>query len=106
MSALPVVLGPALFRFTTFSGWVNQAQHAWKDCGVRSDHTVCIDARGRICSIGHDFMKARDEDAFPVTVHLKRSDLPQYERFNAAPAPDPAPEPERDALTVDMFGGV
>lgn len=92
-------LGAALFRFNSFSGWANQAQTAWKDAGVRVDDTICIDAKGRICSIGRDFMIARDEDAFPVTVYLKRADMPQYERFNTEPAP------ERDTRTMDMFGG-
>jgi len=104
MSALPVLLGPTLFQFNSFSGWCNHAQYAWKEISVRADDTLCIDSKGRICSIGRDFMKARDEEAFPITVHLKRGDLPQYERFNAAPMPDRAPESERDTLTVDMFG--
>jgi hypothetical protein len=99
MSTPIVQLGAALFFFPTFNKWVSNAQTAWKGMGVRADDTLCIDAKGRICSIGRDFMIARDEDAFPVTVYLKRADLQQYERFNAEPAP------ERDTRTVDMFGG-
>lgn len=79
-------LGPKLFQFATFGGWVNHAQRAWKEIGVRSDDTLCIDAKGRVCSIGRDFMIARDEGAFPVSVHLKRDDMPQYAAlFSEAP---------------------
>jgi len=92
-------LGAALFHFVTFSSWVNTASHAWADLGVRADDTLCIDTKGRICAIGRDFATARDEAAFPITVYLKRDDMPQYERFNAEPAP------ERDDKTIDMFGG-
>lgn len=78
-------LGPKLFQFATFNGRVNHAQRAWKEIGVRSDDTLCIDAKGRVCSIGREFMIARDEGAFPVSVYLKRSDMPQYAHFSEAP---------------------
>jgi hypothetical protein len=68
-------LGPKLFDFATFSRWVNHAQHAWKDAGVPVNYTLCIDAKGRHCFIGRDFMIARDDGSFPVTVHLRRADL-------------------------------
>jgi len=74
-----VKLGPLLFQFDSFAGWVNHAQNAWKKRGVRSADTLCIDALGRICLIGRDFMIARDEQQFPVRVHLIRRDLPQYQ---------------------------
>lgn len=76
---LPAVkLGPLLFGFDRFNDWVNRAPRAWKALGVRPDDTLCIDAAGRICRIGRDFMLARDEGQFPVRVYLTRDDLPQY----------------------------
>ncbi len=73
--AVPVAIGPKLFQFDSFLGWANHAQRAWKGRGLRSDDTLCIDAAGRICRIGRDFMRARDEGKFPVTVHMMREDM-------------------------------
>ncbi len=70
-----VQLGRQLFAFQTFSDWANNAQHAWKAAGVSVHHTLCIDAKGRHCYIGRDFMVARDDGTFPVAVHLRRDDL-------------------------------
>lgn len=67
-------LGRELFKFDTFNGWVNHAQRAWKAEGVRPEVTICIDAKGRPCRIGRDFMKARDDGAFPVRVYLLRAE--------------------------------
>lgn len=72
-----VNLGPMLFKFDSFSGWVSGAQRAWKAAGVRSDDTVCVDSAGRICRIGRDFTRARDEGRFPVSVYLMREDMAQ-----------------------------
>ena len=30
------------------------------------EHATCVDAKGRICHLGRDFARARDEGAFPV----------------------------------------
>jgi hypothetical protein len=54
---VPLTIGPELFKFDSFAGWVNHAQRAWKMRNLRSDYTLCIDAAGRICRIGRDFMK-------------------------------------------------
>lgn len=70
-----VQLGPKLFEFETFNCWVNHAQRAWKAADVSVHHTLCIDAKGRHCYIGRDFMVARDDGTFPVAVHLRRDDL-------------------------------
>lgn len=47
-------------EFDTFVTWVNKAP-SWID-----NEAVCIDNLGRRCRIGGDFMRARDENAFPV----------------------------------------
>lgn len=50
-------------RFQSFTTWVNKGA-SWLRGGGR-----CIDAKGRHLHIGRDFMRARDENTFPVTFH-------------------------------------
>lgn len=52
-------------RFETFQTWVNKAS-SWLCRRGNSDRAICFDARGRRCRIGDNFMRARDESAFPV----------------------------------------
>lgn len=55
------VLVPRIEReFHSFQQWVNKAP-TWL-----TKDAICVDAKGRVCRIGRDFMRARDEDAFPV----------------------------------------
>ena len=61
-----VRLGDELFRFSSHSQWVNKAQSWFR--GVRRGY-VCIDRKGRICQAGKEFMRARDEDSFPIIVY-------------------------------------
>jgi len=46
--------------FHSFDNWCDKAS-GWID-----KNAVCWDTQGRICRIGGDFMRARDEGAFPV----------------------------------------
>lgn len=52
-------------QFEHFPTWVNMAS-SWLTRRGPHVHAVCIDAKGRACLMGKDFMRARDEDAFPV----------------------------------------
>lgn len=47
-------------EFRSFDSWVNKAS-SWID-----GKAVCIDNKGRRCLNGGHFMRARDEDAFPI----------------------------------------
>ncbi len=47
--------------FRDFNDWVNHATSY-----IGGTNALCADARGRVCRIGGDFMRARDEGAFPV----------------------------------------
>jgi hypothetical protein len=59
-----VAMLKAAFSFMTFTNWVNTARKApWPRT------YICADQKGRICRIGADFMRARDEREFPVTVY-------------------------------------
>lgn len=48
-------------EFTTFPTWVHKAT-SW----IGGTNPLCADAQGRVCRNGGDFMRARDEGAFPV----------------------------------------
>jgi hypothetical protein len=48
-------------EFRTFEQWVNKAA-SW----IGGTNPLCADAKGRVCRIGADMMRARDEGAFPV----------------------------------------
>lgn len=76
--------------FSCFANWVNKAQ---KFLG-KGSKSVCIDARGRVLRIGADFMRARDEGAFPVAIH---DALPLHNRKGG----DPSEWPE--SLRVRQF---
>lgn len=52
-------------QFETFQTWVNKAS-SWLRRRGEFVRAVCFDAKGRHCGIGRDFMRARDDDAFPV----------------------------------------
>lgn len=64
-------------KFSTFDDWVNTATRklASRDMTKapfryrtppEEDRAICYDTKGRRCWIGRDFMRARDEGAFPV----------------------------------------
>jgi hypothetical protein len=48
-------------QFTNYQQWVNKAR-SW----IGDTNALVADAKGRICRIGLDMMRARDEGAFPV----------------------------------------
>lgn len=55
--------------FNCFEDWVHQAHivltnHPEYDGD--SFRATCFDAKGRLCRIGTDFMRARDEETFPI----------------------------------------
>lgn len=63
-------------EFTTFDDWVNNATRDLADklcdsstctySGKGGIPAICVDAKGRRCYIGGDFMRARDDSSFPV----------------------------------------
>ena len=48
-------------EFRSFMQWVNKAT-SW----IGGMNALCVDAKDRVCCMGADFMRARDEGAFPV----------------------------------------
>lgn len=76
MSKNPEFWNPDEQCFYTFGQWVNKASK-WLTLHPRYNEGIdypephpfkatCFDAKGRLCRNGKDFMRARDEDAFPV----------------------------------------
>jgi hypothetical protein len=56
-------------EFHSFDDWVNFATKRLSGArgSLRQEvAAICVDAKGRRCSIGGEFMRARDEGAFPV----------------------------------------
>lgn len=55
-------------EFRDFNEWVSKATTRLTGThnGRSEVKAICVDALGRRCHDGGDFMRARDEDAFPV----------------------------------------
>lgn len=56
-------------QFDSFDQWVNKAS-SWLTRHERYHpqrfRVTCVDAKGRTCRLGADFMRARDEGTFPI----------------------------------------
>lgn len=68
---LQITVGPEVFRFHSESEWVCKAQSWFRNSGLtgRGNH-VCIDAAGRICLKGAEFMRADREGTYPIVVYM------------------------------------
>lgn len=51
-------------QFDNFEQWVSKAS-SWLT--RREGRAICFDVHGRHCPTGSEFMRARDEIAFPIT---------------------------------------
>lgn len=56
---------PADGKFATFTAWVRHAT-SW----IGGQNALCVDAKDRTCACGGDFMRARDDDSFPVRFYF------------------------------------
>lgn len=69
MTRIHIEVGEELFRFSSMQNWISKARGWFEAAGVsRHDH-ICIDQRGRVCRYGAHFIRARDDDSFPVVVY-------------------------------------
>jgi hypothetical protein len=99
-------------QFDTFDDWVNHATRALTnnyDEDGEELQSICIDAKGRRCTIGKHFMRARDEDAFPVRYFFRfkpvKHDRDQIARALLA-AEHPNIQFDDDALMRDRYRGL
>jgi hypothetical protein len=61
--------GEPVFSFRDFDDWCNTARWQFEREGMHSVDALCVDAKGRVCTKGKEFMRARDDGAFPVAVY-------------------------------------
>lgn len=74
-----VTVGPALFSFSSWEDWIATAKRKFRMAGVRGDDTLCLDAKGRVCTCGLHFKEAKGDDAYPITVYANRPEQPDSE---------------------------
>lgn len=69
MTKVTVVLGEKLFEFPSLLKWEQKATGWFKSTGIKQSEMICIDAAGRICTCGRDFIRADKEDTYPIAVY-------------------------------------
>jgi|GEM_PF-4725155 len=90
-------------EFKSFDDWVNFATKRLTGCHHPYGHEVgaiCVDSFGRRCTVGGDFMRARDEDAFPVR-YFWECTTPAPEQSGWQPI-ETAPRDGRGIQVIDM----
>jgi len=65
---ITVTVGDELFSFSDFENWCDTAKWKFESSRLSGHDAICVDARGRLCFRGKDFMRARDDGSFPVRV--------------------------------------
>lgn len=73
MEIRQIELGEKQFEFSSYENWCNKAQGWFLSRGLRGQDVLCLDTKGRICDIGMQFKRAKDDDAYPVTVYLRQA---------------------------------
>jgi hypothetical protein len=71
MQNVEVLLGDELFQFLSFADWVNNATKKFRQANRTDASVLCIDTKGRVCNTGREFMRARDDNAFPIKAYVK-----------------------------------
>ena len=69
MQEVTIWVGNEVFEFADYDNWCDTAKVKFSRAGLRGDNAVCVDARGRICLSGKEFMRARDQGTWPVKVY-------------------------------------
>ncbi len=64
-----VSLSRKMFEFKNELQWVNKARGWFESCGVPGHRHICLDAKGRVCVSGAEFMRATAEDTYPISVY-------------------------------------
>lgn len=72
-NVIAVSVGELLFEFASHAQWASKGGSWFRNSGHTSATSICIDAKGRICSIGSDFSRAEKDGAYPVKVFVKQS---------------------------------
>lgn len=67
--SLTVHVGELLFEFSSYENWVAKAGGWFAKAEVRGHECICVDSVGRLCRVGKQFVRARDEGTFPIRVY-------------------------------------
>lgn len=74
MKKVTIQLGEQLFAFSSRREWINRGQRIWRVHRADSRNSICIDTKGRICTVGAHFMRAEADGSYPITVYRKQVD--------------------------------
>lgn len=66
-----VKVGKLEFQFKSMAEWINRSPHIWIEHDLKADRALCVDSFGRICEMGKDFQRAKDDGAYPIRVYRK-----------------------------------
>lgn len=69
MPELTIRVGGALFRFLSKQHWVDKGRSWYATCGFRPHELITLDAAGRVCRTGAEFMRAEEEGTYPISVY-------------------------------------
>jgi hypothetical protein len=72
LDGVVIKLGAELFQFDDYENWCDTAKRKFKKANKHSNDVICLDTQNRICGWGEHFMKARDENAFPIKCYAIR----------------------------------
>lgn len=75
MTERTIILGDELIEFTSEQHWINSAQRTFEKLGIDRNQNgvanyICLDAIGRVCQKGKEFMRATREETYPIKVYL------------------------------------
>jgi len=66
---IEIEVSEAKFEFASISDWRDRAESLHSAHDLSMYNSIAIDALGRICSLGRDFLRAQTEGAYPVKVY-------------------------------------
>jgi hypothetical protein len=69
---LEILVGQELFSFTSEHDWLDHAPQRFGKHfhrGQSEYDSICIDAKGRVCTRGAHFMRATKDGAYPIRVY-------------------------------------
>ena len=69
MPKIEMQLGDEIFSFTSEQHWVNKAQSWFARSSVPKYNYIAVDAAGRVCTKGAEFIRATKENTYPITVY-------------------------------------
>lgn len=69
MPKIEMQLGDEMFSFTSEQHWISKANSWFSRSSVPKNNYIAIDAAGRVCTKGAEFIRATKENTYPITVY-------------------------------------